>query len=893
MDDVVQIFHFGSYAPEPRYTPVRRRDQVQQDVSPVNAVNAPWTTTRCNRLLRPLSSRLALLRKHKQHRVLSAQPTCQPNKSILASTSNHPESTLEPRSSHQKRERDEDDPEWSPGQAKKRLKRTYSTRGLSHNMKDKECQKRRTLCQQGVDMKIYVPMCDLQRPTSSADLAGEEWIGSQSGQDNSNSSQQAATEEASASQTRSSQNSTRESFRRLARTSSPSEWMLIDGLYNGLDALLKATARRRPPKSTGTRSLFATCLRNVPQYIAAEEHLAAEEDPESTTDISSAIYRDLEDYGCAQSGGWKPLREVVRAHGIAILGSAIADETISPQIARGLVILCLQASAIDEAVDLCDYLIKTMNPLAKPKSLSERLFGSETSIALQTLYDISAHSERWAYYYRSINTLLQSDLIPMEWIATHGMIECCNRVTRSITQRDANVVEAEALLEAVMSLVCAESATGGLPSINTALTNTISNLITVLVSVDIVQYESATSVIPYAKKPMSIIATLASRTTEACTAANLRALLQGGSSAQVARICLPLLAEYLMRGPVIQSYPIERILGAVHTNRNTEIKQKTIDVLASFICCTAQCCAQAGSRSAFDYIQDMVANLALRPAATSSSSINARKLMADIALQAAFEFSEQTNQRAHLDWALEIEEATESVLLSPKTTTIAGRTPKREPSKPVAGFRWEEGICEWVAKTPQLLLPQESTKSSTRSDTQNSETRSKGLDTSASPSRTSYSPEPSDPSPIRKPTTIPPRPRGRPCARPKHLPTCGIQILIDRPSHAAHAQANHANNAQADPYPAVRKPNGGNCKVANEDGDDDELCIGEQKKQTRVVLRELRNPSGSLRMGMKASGRSRRCGGSLPLRDMGVRLGRGCESLGRAGGDGSEDELGI
>ena len=884
MDDVVEIFHFGSYAPEPGYTPVRRRDQVLQDVSPTNSVNAPWTATRCNRLLRPLSSRLALLRKHKQHRVLPAQSTCQPNKIILTSTSNHSETTLEIRSSYQKRERDEDDPEWSPAQAKKRLKRTYSTRGLSHNMKNNDCQKGRPLCQQGVDMKIHVPMCDLQRQTNSADLAGDEQISSQSGQDDSNSSQQTSTEEASASQMRSSQNSTRESFRRLAKTSSPSEWMLIDGLYSGLDALLKATARRRPLKSTGTRSLFATCLRKVPQYIAMEEHLAAEEDPESSTDISSAIYCDLEDYGCFQSGGWKPLREVVRAHGIAILGNAIADGTMSLPIARGLVILCLQASAIDEAVDLCDYLLKTMTPLAKPKSLFDRLFGSETSIALQTLYDISAQSERWAYYYRSINTLLQSGLIPIEWIATHGMIECCNRVTRSITQQDANVAEAEALLEATMSLVCTESATGGLPSINTGLTNTISNFITVLLSVDIVRHESGISVNPQSNKSISIIATLASKTRQACTPATLRALLQGGSSAQVARICIPVLAEYLITGPRIQTYSIEMILEAIYTTSNTEIKQKTIDVLASFICSTAQCCAQAGSRTAFDYIQDMVAKLALRRPATTSS-IDVREPMADIALQAAFEFSEQTSQRAHLDWALEIEEATESLLPSSRNTTIAGRTPKREPSQPGAGFRWEEGICEWVARSPQSLLPQEST---TQSSPEEKETLSKSLDSSASlPSRTSHCADLSaPPPPLRKPTTMPPRPRGRPRGRPKRPPACGIQILVDRPTHTD-IKVNRVNT-RCDPC-AVERSLDGRWKAGGKDGDDDELCTVEQEEQESVVLKELRNPSG-FKKGVKASRGSRPCGGSLPQWGTRLRLGRGCASL---GGEGSEDELGI
>ena len=908
MDNIFEVFQFDSYAPEPGYTPVRRRDQVQQDVSPLNTASAPWTTIRCNRLLRPLSSRLALLRKRKQHRALPVQSIYRPNNDTFTSTSSQSDSAFEGRKSRLRQERDEDDPEWSPGRAKKRLKRTYSSRGVSQNFRDSDHRKERVHIRQGVDMKDYISMCNLQRQTSAADLVGEELIGSQSGQDDSSSSQQTSTGETSASQMRSSQNSTKESFRRLAKTTSPSEWMLIDGLYIGLDALLKATARRKSPKSTAVRSLFATCLRKVPQYIAMEEHSAVEEDPESTMDISSTIYRDLEEHGCSQSGGWKPLREVVRAHGIAILGSAISDGIISPSIARGLAMLCIQMSAIDEAMDLCDYLLATMNPLAKPKSPSDRLFGPETSVALQTLYDISAESDRWAYFYRSMNTLLQSGMIPIEWVATHGMIECCARMTRSITQRDANVVEAEALLESVMSLVCTQLAAGGLPSINNALTDTISSLITVLLSVDIVRHESAVPIIPQLSKPESITATLASRVAQTCTNTNLNALLRGGYAAQVAQMSIPLLADHLITGRSVPSSCLQVILQGIYTTKNTEVKQRTIDVLASFICATAQCCAQAGSRSAFNYVQDIVASLMLPPGATSSRSV--QKVMAELATQAAFEFSEQIDQRVHLDWALEIEEATESLLSSPRNTATSGRTPTREPTKPAAGFRWEEGICEWVAKSPQLLLHQESTTSITHVNPEGSEMISRDLDSSASPSRTSNSADPSIPWPIHKQTTTTttsstttttttttlPRRRGRPRKRPKGLPACGIQILIDRPSQSAHTDA-LVKQAKTQSPPCIVESNI-NAILAVESQDpidhDDELCVGQGKKQGRVVFRELSNPSG-FKIQVKVPKGSQRRGGSLPYGGRRSRLGRACASLGGGGGgwESSEDELGM
>jgi len=78
------------------------------------------------------------------------------------------------------------------------------------------------------------------------------------------------------------------------------------------------------------------CLRKVPEYIKLEQATHVATDGDDDKNATADIYADLEDLG-PTSAGWRPLKEVVRAHGLYIVRDLLRDGTISIDLGAGIV----------------------------------------------------------------------------------------------------------------------------------------------------------------------------------------------------------------------------------------------------------------------------------------------------------------------------------------------------------------------------------------------------------------------------------------------------------------------------------------------------------------------------------------------------------------------------
>ena len=122
----------------------------------------------------------------------------------------------------------------------------------------------------------------------------------------------------------------------------------------------------------------------------------------------------------------------------------------------------------------------------------------------------------------------------------------------------------------------------------------------------------------------------------------------------------------------------------------------------SFLGEVARCCDEAGSDDGFRFLQVTVQDL-ISIATSDIYDKPTRTFCSGIAHAAAFAFSEDTGQPKHLDWALDMEGTiTHTVDDSPKV--VIDKTPARAVMRNRSGYKWEEGICEWIAKTPALPL---------------------------------------------------------------------------------------------------------------------------------------------------------------------------------------------
>lgn len=736
MEPVFDIIQLMRQEEPPGFTPVRRRDQPQYNASPAPLTSAPWTTSRCNRLLRPLSSRITLLRRHREQKDLKSRYTQVVASGIDSKTRGKTEDVpCDAPQIFPPQPKKHDDPEWTPDyEPRKKLKRTYSSKNGSLNGTQPEVGGQAIpLCR--TQFRIQVPVVDPQFSQGCGVLAPGQSSGagarfrrsvSVTGQDN-------TSVEVTRPRAQPKPALTRESFRRLAKSVSPDEWMLDSGIYSGLDALLKATTKHTPQPATGARSLFASCLRQVPEYMAEEQRWADEKDEDEDTDISSTVYQELESLGSGESGGWKPLREIVRAHGVAIIGDAIRDGTIRPGTARGLTILCLQASAHDEADSLLDSSLSTLQRLAKPVRLTDDLF--ETSVCMRTLRDTTNY-DRWRFLHRSLNRLLLKGVVPVEWMSCQCMINFWNHATRAITRQDESAAEAADLIRTVVALSYQTAVTlsadqvhvhrllspadrVSLPSqkpmsastlgsscvdspaelkahkeakMGAEFTGTISRLLAILISIKIMHSEEEGAVAINRHKFMQeLLLTLAVDAHHLDTTAP--------DSAHITQICLPLLTYVLMSS--------ERAEDSVHDQfcitffgriARLESKSTEIGTLASFLCAIAHCCEKNGERTGFEYMQSIVQKLLQFSQHHACTRLALRRINS-LLTEAAFDFAEQTARQEHLDWALEVEETIE-LESAPADNQQQTVTPARTMQKKGTGFRWEDGICEWVAKTP-------------------------------------------------------------------------------------------------------------------------------------------------------------------------------------------------
>ena len=126
------------------------------------------------------------------------------------------------------------------------------------------------------------------------------------------------------------------------------------------------------------------------------------------------------------------------------------------------------------------------------------------------------------------------------------------------------------------------------------------------------------------------------------------------------------------------------------------------EALSNLLCSFSHCLSKATSTSPFNQLQNIVTQIRQRTATDDVSVIQ-------LAINAAHTFAEQTKDSEHRKWALHLEIQAEEFGSSHSQIEIH-RTPSREHRDNTCmtsgQYRWEDVICEWVARTPATVLIQ-------------------------------------------------------------------------------------------------------------------------------------------------------------------------------------------
>ncbi|KAF2789819.1 hypothetical protein K505DRAFT_327989 [Melanomma pulvis-pyrius CBS 109.77] len=502
-------------------------------------------------------------------------------------------------------------------------------------------------------------------------------------------------------------------------------------LFRAYANLLSATAVGEKRRWTGTRSLMGACLRQLPAFIELEGHFAAldkaGEDNNDERDISNEIYSELEDkFETCPGQGWRPFKSIVRAHGTSLLCDAFADQILDVETLHMVVSHCFNASAWDEGEKFLRTYLPTLKPLSTPTTPQADLFNRHTSIYLWTTKSFVDRTGRSRFLYEVLEQMISQETLPLEWLATDCMRPLWHRLVRTLSDGDSTALKsAFRFLETTISvgiglpddnlfeaggvdIVPIQTRPSARKELRKALDTTFLSLLTVLSSIALLNNNRANSSNdPTVQRVTSVLDSMVIgllRRNNVQSDLDLLEPTPEDMETFAHRALWTMSASFLVHlggcrlDVTMISLDMPTLVGAInwvalqYSSKNIGISS-AIATLPGFISSTARCSGKAWKDDGFDQLQQLAdALLSLTGFRLPHKLWNMKRL----ALESCLEFAQITNNAEHIAFVRQIERS-----MKEKGHVVLANTPhKSDTLSTGSGFRWEEGIGEWVACTP-------------------------------------------------------------------------------------------------------------------------------------------------------------------------------------------------
>jgi hypothetical protein len=663
----------------------------------------PWTTSRCNRLLRPLSSKLAKLRAEVE-RPRSAGAEVRSFSTAFATKCSPHKTTNFTRPAHKPRGFDKArDPDWKPGARTGAGKKTYGGRGA----------RKIAGIQRGGSDTGHVA-----RP---GEIAFTPLVARMGGPLQSSPQVQASP------------------LKRYGKNRGPLQvnidWMqmpgelrkLVQGISEAYANVLQATTDGDEKSWKGTRSLMGACLRKLPAYIELEEHFAKldreAENEDEERDVAAEMYEHLEAQFEQRIGqGWRPLKHVIRAHATSLLCDAVADEVVGLDSMSMLVTHCVRVSAWDEAEKLLTSYLPLLEPLGMPLNTKADLFDMQRSPYLCAVKNFVDHTGRHRLLFDLLEHLMAHELLPLEWLATEHLRPVWDRLVRSISSSDhRTAAEASRLFETITiagmglpdeRLLADETNSirrfvlSSREDLRLALSTTYSSLLTVLCSIALVnngrEDEAGKQIARQVTSTLdSVVITILNRDD---IRAELKLLEADAEDEQIfaQRAIWIHFATFVVHldnchvNDATASLDISELIRGINWiaseySPNNAAMASILGSLPALVTSIARGTGRIWKDDGFEQLQRLVQAL---------MSVSGHRLphklwtLKRLALESAMEFAQTSGTTEHLIYAQDVERKMRTqgrLVISPQ---------KNDSPSSSGGFRWEEGIGEWVACTP-------------------------------------------------------------------------------------------------------------------------------------------------------------------------------------------------
>lgn len=486
----------------------------------------------------------------------------------------------------------------------------------------------------------------------------------------------------------------------LRSTITPSRFSLYESIFRALDALLRATSAPGPTLGS-SKSLLAMCLRKVPDYIA-ELELWKKQDAEAEgtksahedSDISFEIYSELESLGAA-GRGWKHLAEVVRAHGIKVVKTAISEGLIDLGFSALLARLCNESPSLSSRGALAETIVSQQ--YAKPSGTDDWFARSAETRPLEILIPSSRKS--WAAPFRAtlMYNLLSSKLLPREWILTRDFGTIWSWTVRDLVRKNIGQETMAFIIESIRAL-CAHMTPRGRKSYSsdeslTIVQQTLISALTALVTTALLgQQTLAENPTISTKHRIRTINRRVGYIIRACLAettwAKRGSIRPSTYLLLLAAFFVDSTAESTETDPSNTSYKevLDGCWDGDDNGANSHEWKRRYETTLALTCSIAQCCGRGTTVAANTYLTKLCSRLET----TRNPPSNMRQ-------DAAFLLADQTGDLRDLAFA----EALEARSAIPAVDSLPQQAPQCRTA--FAGFRWDEGISEWVTASPALV----------------------------------------------------------------------------------------------------------------------------------------------------------------------------------------------
>lgn len=492
---------------------------------------------------------------------------------------------------------------------------------------------------------------------------------------------------------------------------------LHQGVTDGFSLLLQRTnsTTSERPAQKGALSLLSMCLRRVPDYIRAEEEWRKSIDEDDDTDVSAEVYEELENLASVPGRGWPGLREVVIAHGVSLVHEIIRDKLVATETRAELAGIPAKHGLHKVSEDLLLTYVQSL-PLKRPLGMDSRLFNGCLS-SLTIIQPASAQNETFV---RLLDSLFSSGRLKLSWLATRDMVTLSSGMIRALASQSGDFNHILQFLQGRISQIseaelAQEHAARRGPEgkqdlwlkLEKSLSNTMVSIITVLTA--IVLIERNTHDRNDDSKRRTSAESLLTRLS-VIVLRNLEAFGPGSigksSTHQRRKVCFTLLASSLIlsvrrdkssEGKTLLGQ--EQVLQGmifVHGSNSSDRTQSMVERAASFLVDLSRCCGQSLHSDSQSYLENLV-----------------RLIMDDA------QHDPDVTKSFLKQWALEssLLSATTSAtqrsrqLLDDVEAAMSRRGPLSTQSEVInsrhidaavveQGLRWEEGLCEWIVASP-------------------------------------------------------------------------------------------------------------------------------------------------------------------------------------------------